>query len=80
MENHFVRIQSGAPVQNMNALIFQMIFSIHIGKEKVHFEASAPAKVPEEMSHFLARFNSANKIDPVKSRYCSSVACGNPSF
>lgn len=41
------------------------VVSGSIGKEKVHFEAPDAAKVPEEMSNFLAWFNSANDIDPV---------------
>lgn len=36
-----------------------------IGKEKIHFEAPAAAKVPGEMTVFLHWFNNENELDPV---------------
>jgi Fic family protein len=36
-----------------------------IGKEKVHFEAPDPGRVPEEMAAFLDWFNTISDLDPV---------------
>jgi Fic family protein len=36
-----------------------------IGRERVHFEAPAAERLPEEMASFLAWFESTEKLDPV---------------
>ena len=41
------------------------VVSGHIGRERVHFEAPAAARIDREVAAFLAWFNSAVNIDPV---------------
>lgn len=43
----------------------QVVESGYVGKERVHFEAPAAARLEDEMQRFLEWFNSKSELDPV---------------